>query len=101
MIFLLFHTLVLWKYWVLKYAMLNKKCELYRNQLQFFVDFRANILGLIFSKYCLKLRPNKKNKCVSGNGSDNFRYIFFLTIFFLVKKSNDMHFERHFAFQNA
>ena len=33
--------------------------------------------------------PNKKNKCVSGNGSENFRQgmhtYFFLTIFFLEK----------------
>ena len=67
------------------------------------------------------IRQNKKNKCVSGNGSENFRlgpgthillYIFFrfsgkniiiciLKGILLGKKYNFMHFERHFAFQNA
>ena len=48
------------------------------------------------------LRPNKKNKCVLGNGSENFRhtYIFFI-FFFSGKKYNVMHFERQIAFQNA
>ena len=46
-----------------------------------------------------------KNKCVSGNESENFkqcRYTcFFLKFVFLEQKYNFMHFERHFAFQNA
>ena len=41
-----------------------------------------------------------KIKCVSGNESDNFRLG--RHTFFLKKKThNFMHFERHFAFQNA
>ena len=47
--------------------------------------------------------PNKK-KCVSGNMSENFRYgrhTFILKKKILEKKYNFMHFERHFAFQNA
>ena len=44
------------------------------------------------------LRPNKK--CVSGNGYEKFTYYFYL-FFILEKIHNFMHFERHFAFQNA
>ena len=43
--------------------------------------------------------PNKKNKCVSGNGSENFRqgrHTYFLIIFFSGKKYNFMHFESAF-----
>ena len=29
-----------------------------------------------------QIRPNKQNKCVSGNGSENFRHMYFLIIFF-------------------
>ena len=42
----------------------------------------------------LMLRPNKKIKCVSGNRSEKVRYIFFM-------EKKYMHFDRHFAFQNA
>ena len=72
------------------------------------------------------IRPNKKNKCVMGNRSENSRedrHTYFLchqrnfnhsvrpsvrpsgimsgAYFFLEKKYNFMHFERHFALQNA
>ena len=40
----------------------------------------------------------KKNQCVSG---ETFWHTYFLIIFFLKKKYYFMHFERHFAFQNA
>ena len=41
------------------------------------------------------LHLGQTKKCVSGNGSENFRS------FFLESKYNFMHFERFFAFQNA
>ena len=53
---------------------------------------------------CTVLRPTEKNKCVSGNGTENFKYgrhtyLFFLL--FLGDKYNFMHFERRNAFLNA
>ena len=50
------------------------------------------------------LWPSKKNKDVSG--SENLRsgrhtYFFLNYYFFLEKKNNFMHVERHLAFQNA
>ena len=46
-----------------------------------------------------KHKAKYKNKCVLGNRCGNFRYIF-LNYFFL-EKYNFIHFERHFAYQNA
>ena len=43
----------------------------------------------------IHIRPNKKNKCVSGNRSKKFFGRIGTHIFFR-KKYNFMHFERHF-----
>ena len=56
-----------------------------------------------------QFRPNiTKNKCVSGKAGLKIlsrvglaHMFFFVYFFFFWKKNNFMHFERHFAFQNA
>ena len=50
-----------------------------------------------------QIGPNKE-MCVLGNGSESLRlgrHSQFLMFFFSGKIYNFMHFERHFAFQNA
>ena len=57
---------------------------------------------IIFKKFCslCTCKPNKKKRCVSGNGSENFSRIG-THIFFSGNKYNFMHFERHFPYQNT
>ena len=56
--------------------------------------------AVLFKVLLIFIRPNEKNKCVSGNRSENLgrvgTHIFF--IFFSGEKYNFMHFERQNAF---
>ena len=57
----------------------------------------SNIQNSLFS-----LRPDQKNKSVSGNGSEILgrgRHTYFFLKFFFWKKYNFMHFERHLPFR--
>ena len=75
-------------------------------QLQTFASFGLHLLLILIKQWDLALlRPNKKMSVFRVTGLKILgrvcTHIFFLIIFFLEKKYNFMHFERHLAFQNA
>ena len=68
------------------------KAEIIAIPVKQFMYKNKSALLLIF----FQLRPNKKISV-----SENFRKGRYTTVFFFLEKNNFMHFERHFALQNA
>ena len=53
--------------------------------LEFTVYYQLMVIYVNFVEHQYQMAEGLNNKCVSGNGSENFRHTFFFNIFFLEK----------------